>query len=109
MAWSDQVPSPGIARLPPRLPRGCGVGEASGRLALLDLGAVLAAAPGEGADRLQAALEPGVELAAGDVHVQDLVGPIEVLQGGHQGMPGGVAGELPLLALAGRVFHVLAL
>src|SRR6185437_3286263 len=83
--------------------------QRGGRLPSLHLRAVLLAASGEVANRLQAALEPAVQLAAGDIHVHYFVRPIEVLETGHEWMFGQIAGKLPFLAFAGRVLHVLSL
>src|SRR6266851_4182087 len=58
---------------------------------------------------LQTSLKPRVELAASDVDVQHFIRPVEVLERGHQGMFGCITGELPLLPLARRVSHILAL
>ncbi len=69
---------------------------------------VLFATFSKSANGLQAALKPGVELAARDVDVQHFVSPVEVLECGHQWMFGYITCILPLLALARGVSHVLA-
>src|SRR6266581_7371620 len=76
---------------------------------LLHSGAMLFPTFREFTYSLQTSLKPRIELAASDVDVQHFIRPVEVLEGGHQGMFGCITRELPLLPLTGWVSHILAL